>query len=260
MTNNSDDAVDRRTAPAVTRAIAVLDYLARNPSEAIPLSDIAREIGAAKSSTLNVCTALEAGRLIQRRGRGYELGRRVVELGGAYLSSFDQVREFYLACTASPLLSHELVQIAVLDGTDVLYLARHEGRAPLLLSARVGDRLPAALTAVGNALLALHTDDEVRMRYLDHGRFEPRTEHSTKDLDELLGKLAAVRKRGYAVDRGGVHQAVIGIAAGVASSDPRVSAFAVGVSLIAATPTDEEIARIGAEVVSVARTIAHHPL
>ena len=99
----------------------------------MPLGDIARGIGAAKSSTSNLCQVLEDGRMISRTATGYVLGRRTVELGGAYIARFNQIREFYDYCTASPLLSHEVVQIAMLDGTEVLYLARHEGRAPMRL-------------------------------------------------------------------------------------------------------------------------------
>ena len=47
-----------------------------------------------------------------------------------------------------PVIQGELAQIAALDGTKVLYLGRHEGRAPLRLSATIGDRFPASITAV----------------------------------------------------------------------------------------------------------------
>ena len=127
----------------------------------MPLGDIARGIGAAKSSTSNLCQVLEDGRMIVRTPTGYLLGRRTVELGGAYIAQFNQMREFYDFCDAAPLLGHEVVQIAMLDGTDVLYLARHEGRAPMRLSASIGSRFPAAPTAVGNALLTTLTDAEI---------------------------------------------------------------------------------------------------
>lgn len=243
-------------APAVARAVAVLDALARSNGVPVSLSDLGREIGAAKSSTLNVCAALEAGRLVQRRDGGYVLGRRTVELGGAYLATFDQLREFYRACAESPLLSHQLVQIAVLEGSDVLYLARHEGRAPLRLSARIGDRFPAALTAVGNALLALLGDEEIDRRLAGPEAFPARTELSTRSLAQLHAKLARVREVGYAVDLGEVHPAVVGIAAAVPAAGPSSPAFAVGVSLVAVDPSSPEIDDFAREVVDVAAHIA----
>lgn len=255
------EQTERDPAPAVTRALAILDILATAGGRPMSLSELARALGAAKSSTLNVCVALESGRLVQRRDGGYVLGRRTVELGGAYLSTFDQVREFYRLCAESPLLSHELVQIAILDGTDVLYLARHEGRAPLRFSAGIGDRFPAALTAVGNALLALLAPAEVAARFSHPEAFPQRTDRSTRSLEQLQQKLAVARERGVAIDDGEVHPAVVGIAAAVPARQPSESSFAVGVSLVG-VEVDEQLTATMAEAVSgVARELSRplHP-
>jgi DNA-binding IclR family transcriptional regulator len=208
----AEDNLDRGTAPAVTRAVAILGLLADAHGEPMGLSEIARALGIAKSSTSNLCVALEEGGMVQRSDLGYTLGRRNVELGGAFLRSFDQVREFYKICSESPVLSHELLQIAVLDRVDVLYLARHEGRAPLRLSATIGDRFPAALTAIGNALLAQLDPAEVAERYRDVTDWPELTEKSVRTLAGLQAKLEASRGRGYSLDEGEVFPSVIGVA------------------------------------------------
>lgn len=255
------DSPDRDPAPAVTRALAILDLLAESAGQPRSLSELARALGAAKSSTLNVLNALESGRLVQRRDGGYSLGRRTVELGGAYLATFDQVREFYRLCAESPVLSHELVQIAILDGTEVLYLARHEGRAPLRFSAGIGDRFPAALTAVGNALLALLSADEVAARYPDASTFVPRTERSTSSLEQLQTKLERVRARGFAVDEGEVHAAVIGVATAVRARISGETSFAIGVSLVGVELDEALLATMVEAVTGVAGELSRplHP-
>lgn len=238
MAINDEDQSERDPAPAVTRSIKILGLLADAHGRPLALSDIARSIGAAKSSTSNLCFVLEEHGLIQRRDSGFILGRRTVELGGAYIASFDQVREFYRLCLEAPLLSHELVQIAVLDGTEVLYLARHEGRAPLRLSASIGDRFPAASTAVGNALLGLLSVEEVAARFASPEAFPQRTERSTANLEQLQAKLELVRERGYAVDDGEVHPGVYGIAMIIpprASGEPPL---AIGASLVESSGGD----------------------
>jgi IclR family transcriptional regulator, blcABC operon repressor len=227
---------ERDPAPAVTRSIRILGLLADAHGRAMPLSDIARAIGAAKSSTSNLCSVLEEHGLIQRRDGGYTLGRRTVELGGAYIASFDQVREFYRLCAESALLSHELVQIAVLDGTEVLYLARHEGRAPFRLAASIGDRFPAAPTAVGNALLSLLDPEEVAARFSTPEAFPRRTEKSTATLEQLQRKLAIVRKTGVAIDEGEVHPSVVGVAMVIPPRAGGEAPLAIGVSLVDPTP------------------------
>ena len=133
-------------APAVTRAVRILDLLADAPRQVRTLTEISRELGVAKSSVSNLCVALEEGGLVRRSGGGYLLGRRTVELGGAFLNGFDQIREFYRVCEDSEVLRRQLVQIAMLDGARVLYLAVHEGRERFPLSANVGDRYPASVT------------------------------------------------------------------------------------------------------------------
>lgn len=238
MAVNDDDQSERDPAPAVTRSIKILGLLADAHGRPLALSDIARSIGAAKSSTSNLCVVLEEHGLIQRRDSGFVLGRRTVELGGAYIASFDQVREFYRLCLEAPLLAHELVQIALLDGTEVLYIARHEGRAPLRLSASIGDRFPAASTAVGNALLSLLTPEEVAERFSSPEAFPQRTERSTANLDQLQSKLERVRERGYAIDDGEVHPGVYGIAMIIPSSDSGEPALAIGASLVESSGGD----------------------
>jgi DNA-binding IclR family transcriptional regulator len=101
----------------VTRAAAILDLLAENGSVAAGPSELARRLGLPKSSIANICGALADAGLVRRVGTGFALGRRLAELGGAYLTSVDLVQEFYEACTELPTGSEETVQLAILDGS-----------------------------------------------------------------------------------------------------------------------------------------------
>ena len=85
----------RDPAPAVTRALRVLELLEQSGGAPLTLSDLSRALGAAKSSTSNVCAVLEDGGMIRRVETGYRLGRRTAELGGAFAHQFNQIREFY---------------------------------------------------------------------------------------------------------------------------------------------------------------------
>ena len=227
-------------APAVLKAMRILDLLATSPGRAKALSEIARDLGIAKSSTSNLCASLEEGGLIRRTDGGYLLGRRTVELGSAYLAGFDQIREFYRICDESLVLSHHLVQIAMLDGARVLYLAVHEGRERFPLSASVGDRYPASATAVGTALLAELSPPDIEALYRDPGQLVTLTNRSTADLASLTRKLETTRERGYAIDEGEVHLSVIGIAVTVPSTRTGEPSFAIGVSMVHPHDTDAD--------------------
>jgi DNA-binding IclR family transcriptional regulator len=187
-----------------------------------------------------MCAALEEGGLVRRTAAGYLLGRRTVELGSAYLSGFDQIREFYRVCEESPILRRQLVQIAMLDGARVLYLAVHEGRERFPLSASVGDRYPASATAVGTILLSELTPERVAALYWDQREFVGFTERSTSTIAQLQAKLAATRNRGYALDEGEVHATVLGIAVLVPGSGSGNPSFGLGVSIVHPTGSDDE--------------------
>src|SRR5699024_3281356 len=132
----------------------------------------------------------------------------------------------------------EVVQIAMLDGTDVLYLARHEGRAPYSLGTPIGSRLPAALSATGNAILA--TIDEPQVAALLAGvEVRAVAEPDPRRLDDLLARVSEVRRRGYAVDRAESFAGVIGVAVPLTPWSPSDPLLAIGAAL-PAEGTDEQ--------------------
>jgi len=254
----SDDeasAIARDPAPAVGRSIRLLGLLAE-AGRALTLTELAAGLGVAKSSTANLCLSLEAGRMIERVPLGYRLGIRTAELGGAFAAQFNQVREFYSVCETSPALASELVQVAVLDDTDALYLARYEGSRSVRLGTPLGSRLPAALSATGRALLMTRSDDDVRA-LLTRGPLPRLTEHSTVDVDAVIAKLAAARERGWSVDEEESFRGIVGVAVpleGWAPGDPQL---ALGVGIPVADATPERVARVGAALREAARLLTN---
>jgi IclR family transcriptional regulator, blcABC operon repressor len=186
--------------PAVTRASAILAALAEAKGQPLSVSEMARQLGLPKSSTANLCLALEAERLIGRVDAGYLLGRRLVELGGAYLSTMDQIKEFYAACRRQPTISGLTARVAVLDGLDVLYLARYDGIQPIRLTANIGDRFPANCTATGKALMAALDPAALDERLRGRRTLAGLTAKSITDPAKLRAVLAEDRRLGYSMD------------------------------------------------------------
>ncbi|MGI3785676.1 MAG: IclR family transcriptional regulator, partial [Janthinobacterium lividum] len=137
-------------SPAAYRAGLVLELLARR-SEPVSLTALAAELGLAKSSALNLLVSLEASGMVRRTPAGWVLGFKVLELSRAALTSTEVVAEFHRATSASRELAGETVVLAVLDGTDVVYVARHDGHQPVRYVNEIGTRNPAAVTALGRA-------------------------------------------------------------------------------------------------------------
>jgi IclR family transcriptional regulator, blcABC operon repressor len=186
-------------APAVTRAVALLEELARSPHP-LTLTELARRLDLAKSTVANLCAALEGTGMARRTDIRWALGYKVVELGQGFLAGTDLVTEFRRLAQELPAGRDETVLLAVLDGTDVLYLARHDGSQPVRLASDVGRRLPAVVTALGKAMLASLPDEELRARLAGEVELPQLTPRSHPTKAALLADLDVTRARGYSVD------------------------------------------------------------
>lgn len=132
-------------------------------------------------------------------GKTYALRPRILALGHAYLSSTP------LATAVQPLLDqisdelHESSSMAVLEGDEILYIARSSTTTRLMsIDLGLGSRLPAYCTSMGRVLLA-----DLDLPQLDHylGRVKlTRLTHRTvSTAAELKRVLAEVRREGYAL-------------------------------------------------------------
>jgi IclR family transcriptional regulator, blcABC operon repressor len=228
-------------APAVTRAALILDVLAEAAGEPIGPSELARRLGLPKSSIANICGALADAGLVRRIGTGFALGRRLAELGGAYLATIDQVQEFYEASKKLPTGSDETVQFAVLQGLEVTYLARHDGRQPVRLTSAIGRRLPAFSTATGKAALASLDEAELDRRLAGIGALPQPTRRAHRSVDELLVDLAEIRRRGYAIDDEETMEGVVCYGVTVPSRQPGEGPNAASITLLKVRATPERV-------------------
>ena len=235
-------------SPAVSRAAAILDLLALNADTPAGPSEISRRLALPKSSIANICGALADAGLLRRVGTGFALGRKLAELGGAYLAAVDMVQEFYEACPSLPDASQETIQLAVLDGLEMTYLARHDGRQPVRLTSQIGRRLPATVTATGKAALASIDEAELASRLATVGELPVLTAHSHTTVESLLADLAEVRRRGYAMDDEETVEGVVCLGVTIPSRRPAEGPHAVSVTLLKARATDDRVAALLADL------------
>jgi len=228
-------------APAVTRAGAILDVLAENAGTAAGPSELARRLGLPKSSIANICNAMADVGLVRRIGTGFALGRKLAELGGAYLASVDQVQEFYEACQLLATGSEETVQLAVLDGLEMTYLARHDGRQPIRLSSQIGRRLPATVTATGKAALASLDPDELDRLLAGIDALPVLTARSISSVEALRSELAIVRRQGYAMDDEETAEGVVCFGVRIPGRRPSEGPYAASITVLKARATEERV-------------------
>ncbi|AKK27801.1 IclR family transcriptional regulator [Mycobacterium sp. EPa45] len=160
----------------------------------LTLAQIVRRTGLPRSSAHRMLERLVALRWLRREGRDYELGMRLVELGSLALHQ-DRIHR-----AAIPVLRdlHRatglVVHLAVLDGSDVVYLEKIGDQLGAAVPTRVGGRQPAHCTAVGKAILAENGITDVDLS----GR---KTRFSIASAPQLAAELARVRAHGVAFER-----------------------------------------------------------
>jgi DNA-binding IclR family transcriptional regulator len=261
IVNTADSEAEARVAaslaPAVTRAAAILDALAEKPAEPTALSDLARRLGLPKSSVANICGALVEARLIRRAGAGFMLGRRLAELGGAYLAAVDQVQEFYELADRLPVASEETTQMAVLDGLEVTYVARHDGRQPIRLASEIGRRLPASCTALGKAALASLDPADLAERLRGVETLPILTRNSHRRVADLLDDLDEVRRRGYAIDNEETAEGIVCLGVAIPQRRPGDSLYALSVTLLKARADQGRREALVADLLRLARQLSN---
>jgi IclR family pca regulon transcriptional regulator len=181
---------------SLDRGLAVIRAL--NSAAAQTLSEVARETGLTRASARRFLLTLEQLGYVRQADGRFSLTPLVLEFGNAYLSSLT------LPDVAGPHLSHlvELVHesssVSILEGHEVVYVARVPARRIMSVTISVGTRFPAHETSMGRVLLAGLPDAE-RAELLADTRFEPRTPKTITSAAVLATELERVAKQGYAL-------------------------------------------------------------
>jgi DNA-binding IclR family transcriptional regulator len=149
------------------------------------------------------------------------------------------VQEFYEAARLLPAGSEETVQLAVLDGLEMTYLARHDGRQPVRLTSQIGRRLPATVTATGKAALASLADDDLDARLAGDVALPRLTANSLASVEALRADLLAVRERGYAMDDEETVEGVVCFGVMIPGRRPGEGPYAASITLLKARATEE---------------------
>lgn len=186
-----------RIVPALDRGLRILALLARG-SGRMRVAEIAETLGLPRSATYELISTLAAHDAIRQFDNGeVGLGQQMLVLGSAYGRGMDFAQIAQSIAETVMQASDETVQIGILDGRSVLYIAKADSRQVVRLVSTVGARLPAHCTALGKVLLAYLADGELASR-LDGVELERLTERSITDTGFLMVHLAEVRKQGFA--------------------------------------------------------------
>lgn len=205
--------------------LAVLDALSVDP---LSVRELARRTGLPVASVHRVVVRLTAWGALERTPAGVRPGLRLFELG-QLVPAREHLREIALPFMGDLYAAtHEVVSLAVLDGTDTVWVEQLSGRLAPPVPSRVGGRLPAHVTAAGKVLLAAAPSQAVEAACAAGlARHGPGT---ITDPERLAAELLEVRERGVAFNREESRAGVLGVAAPVLRDGHVAAALALAVA------------------------------
>ena len=163
------------------------------------LSEVATRTGMNRAKARRFLLTLHALGYVRKQQRYFELAPRVLQLGYAFLSAnnYRDVIQHYLEDITAE--TGESSSLGVLEGNDVIYLARSAAKHRLMaITLSVGTRLPAAHTSMGRILLAQLSDTDLD-RFLSSAVLEAYTDKTVTNVDELRSQIMTARQQGYAI-------------------------------------------------------------
>lgn len=233
-----DDA--RELVQGLERGLAVIRaFSAERPT--LTIAEVSRATGLTRAAARRYLRTLAALGYAVQNGDRFILTPRVLDLGFTYLSTLDvtTVAPPFMDQVASAL--QESCSVSVLDGHDIVYVARRAAKRIMSINLAVGSRLPAHATSMGKVLLAYLPEEQLEHYLLSVVR-EPLTEHTLVEAAALRSELAAVRCRGWAVADEESELGVRSAAAPISGRDDEVRA-AINVSVHAARVSLEQLQR-----------------
>jgi IclR family pca regulon transcriptional regulator len=187
---------DREFVASLEKGLSVIEaFSSEHPR--LTLSEVAKLTGMTRAAARRYLRTLARLEYAEFDGRYFNLKPRILRLGYAYLSSASLVSRLQPLLEQVTEQTGESSSAAILEGDDVVYIARSATRRIMSIGLGVGSRLPAYCTSLGRAILAYRPESEIE-GYLERVRFEPRTPHTIVDGEKLRAILINVRAQGYA--------------------------------------------------------------
>lgn len=182
---------------SLARGLTVIEAF-QDRTEGATVAEIAAATALSRASVRRLLMTLEFLGYATRTGSVYRLGSRVLRLGFSFLSSQS------LPILATPILEeisaslHESSSLSVLEGDEIVYVARSAANRVLSVGLSVGSRLPAYCTSMGRVLLAALPEAELA-GYLERAALHPRTPKTITLKPALQAEIVRVREQGYSL-------------------------------------------------------------
>lgn len=206
-----------RIAPiqSVERAVWILKCFEDSPE--LSLTEVSRKLDIHKNTVFGLMSTLKAYNLLtqdQSSGK-YRLGMELYRLGNCVSVDLRALVSPYLDKLVD--LCGETANFMVPDGDSVIYLDKRESTHSMLISTKLGLRLPFYLTAGGKAILSRMPAERVSALLADT-TFVVRTSNTLSTPQAVVAQLSEIQRRGYAVDNEELEYGLLCLAVAIINS------------------------------------------
>ncbi|MCR8923872.1 MAG: IclR family transcriptional regulator domain-containing protein [Cellvibrionaceae bacterium] len=194
--SNQSGSSDKDFLATFARGLDVIkSFDAESPS--MTLTDLAKKNGLSRASARRFLLTLQKLGYVSNDDKHFKLTAKILDLGYSYLSSlnFTEIITPYMEGVAHQL--RESCSANVLDGQDIVYIARIPRRGLIHINLQIGARLPAYATSSGRVLLSGLPTERLET-FIKDTSFEALTP-STMGPEELYIELQNVKQQGYAI-------------------------------------------------------------
>lgn len=242
---------------SASRTIDLLDLLAFS-QKPLTLKEICDEMSLPKSSAFElVYTLMDRGAVEygNKDAKTFKVSIKMFQIGAAVIARTDLYQEAHSVIQSLSQQTGETVYLAVEKNNRIVYLDKAEADSPIRSTQVIGSSNYMHLTGLGKALLAAHTDDEVR-EIVGMGELATLTPYSICTTNALLDDLKETRLRGYAIDNRESMEYVKCVAAPVRGYDGKAVA-AISTTALNTHMTDDRVAAFGKLVMAAALDISN---
>jgi IclR family acetate operon transcriptional repressor len=196
----SEDSTGATQVQSLTRGLSILDCLARAEA-GLTLTDIANRVSLPPSTTHRLLSTLERGNFVYQAG---ELGKWYVGLhaftvGSSFLASRDWVAQSHPYMRRLMEQSGETANLAILDGTEAVFIDQVQCRETMRTIVRLGSRVPLHASGVGKAIFAALPDEQIEAIVKVKG-LQRITENTITAPETMWASLRVIRQRGFSFD------------------------------------------------------------
>lgn len=245
-----------KAVPALVRTKKILDALSTG-GKPKGVSELARMLDLPKSTVHGLChTLVDLGLMMRVGPSQFAVGPHVLSWANAFEGQSDLTQEFMRIAEATDLVSKEAINLSILTGQEVMYVACRRGTDPLGVSFRPGVRLPAPFTATGKAMMS--TMQPAAVERILAGEWPALwTKRSVPDLKSFMRELEETRARGYSIDDGQLRDSMVCFGAPVFNATDEHAVAGIAIGLLSGDASEASTTRVSHAVRSLASKLSH---